>query len=61
MEKIIFTRINSEDLDLIKKVCQLRGENISTFVRRAVYQELARLGYLDKERQKALGIGDKEV
>lgn len=49
-------KVNVETLETLRKVCRARGENISTFSRRAVLKELARLGYLSFEDCKALGL-----
>jgi hypothetical protein len=49
-------RFPKKDVKLIKKIVNLRGEDMSDFIRRAVYKELAKLGYLPKTRQKALGM-----
>jgi hypothetical protein len=51
--------MRKEDVDLVKKVCRFRGEDLSDFVRRSVKKELARLSYLSEEEKKALGIGTK--
>jgi hypothetical protein len=40
----------------LKETCELRGEDVSGFVRRAVYAELARLGLLTPEEARALGV-----
>ena len=45
---------------LAKKVSDSRGENLSTFVRRAVLRELARLSYLTPEEKKALEMPIEE-
>ena len=55
----IGVRLRGSDRELLDKVCQLRGEDLSDFVRRAVKLELARLNYLSAEQAKALGVGDK--
>ena len=57
---VIFARMPQSDVNLVKKVSQDRGEDVSDFVRRAVYKELASLNFLSNEQQKALGI-TKEV
>lgn len=49
-------RCNIDDLNLIRKVCAGRGENVADFARRSMKKELARLGYLDKEQAKALEV-----
>ncbi len=46
------------DVELLKKVSHDRGEDVSDFVRRAVYKELASLDFLSKEQKKALGVTD---
>jgi len=53
---IVFARMTTEDIELIKKVCKARGEQVSDFVRRSVRKELARLCYLSNEERKALGM-----
>lgn len=45
-------RINT----ILKDVCKKRGEDVSDFIRREVYTELARLSYLSPEEKKALGV-----
>jgi hypothetical protein len=44
------------DIELLRKVSHDRGEDVSDFVRRAVYKELAGLGFLSAAKKKALGI-----
>jgi len=55
-KRIVFARMTSEDVELIKKVCKARGEQVSDFVRRSVRRELARLNYLSEEEKKALEV-----
>lgn len=50
----IFARMPKEEIELIKKIAKARGEDLSDFVRRAVYRELARLNFLSQEQKKAL-------
>jgi len=45
-----------KEIELLKKICQDRGEDISDFVRRAIYKELADLSFLPEEQKKALGV-----
>lgn len=54
---IVYARMSSEDIELIKKICSARGEQLSDFVRRSVRKELARLCYLSAEEKKALEVG----
>ena len=53
-KNIVFARMGEETIALVKSVSDSRGENLSTFVRRAVLRELARLSYLTPEEKKAL-------
>lgn len=52
----VFARMRERDLALLRKVCEARGEGVSSFVRRAVKSELARLSYLSDDEKKALGV-----
>jgi hypothetical protein len=55
-------RIAPQDREILDKVCEARGEDISDFVRRAIKKELAGLSYYPEETKKALGItSPKEV
>jgi len=49
-------RFSKRDLMLILKVSRTRGEDPSSFIRRAVLLELAKLGFLSEEENQALGI-----
>lgn len=42
--------------EVLRKVSEARGEQMSDFVRRAIRQELAKLSYLPDEQKKALGV-----
>ena len=53
---IVFARMDQDDVNLIKRVCEMRGEDLSNFVRRAIKLELARLSYLSEDEKKALGL-----
>jgi uncharacterized protein (DUF1778 family) len=55
-DRIVFARMRREDVQLIKEICEARGEDLSDFVRRAIKRELARLSFLSEEEKKALGI-----
>lgn len=59
INKQIGIRVRKEDRDLLERVCDARGEDISDFVRRAIKKELASLNFYDKETKKALGIPKK--
>jgi len=53
-------RFSKRDLMLILKVSRTRGEDPSSFIRRAVLLELAKLGFLSQEENQALGILDEK-
>lgn len=42
--------------EILEEVVKARGEDKSTFIRRLIYTELAKLSYLTEENKKALGI-----
>jgi len=52
----VFARMPIEDVELLKEVSKARGEDLSDFVRRAVYKELASLSFLPEAQKKALGM-----
>ena len=49
-------RLPIKMIKLIESVCSLRGESRSSFIRRAIMKELARLGKLDDKSKKALEV-----
>ena len=49
-------RIPQEIKELLGKVANDRGEDVSDFVRRALLKELASLNFLSEEQKKALGV-----
>ncbi len=53
---IISVRFQVSDVDLLKKVANSRGENVSDFVRLSVKKEFARLSFLSDEEKKALEV-----
>lgn len=53
---VVFARMPSEEVKLVKQIAKARGEDLSDFVRRAVKMELARLSFLSPEEKKALGL-----
>jgi len=55
-QKIIAVKFPKGLVALIRKISNERGECISTFVRRSVRKELARMGYLSESEKKALGF-----
>ncbi len=56
--QIIAAKFSKYDVLLIDKVCQANAEDRSSFLRRSVRRELARLGYYSRDVKKALGIED---
>lgn len=54
--KIVTLRIQDDIIGIIKEVAARRGEDVSSFIRRAILKELARLGYLSDETRKALEV-----
>lgn len=54
-------RMAENDVELIKRICEARGENLSNFIRRTIKMELARLSYLSNEEKKALGFTSVSV
>lgn len=54
--KLIGARFSTEDATAILDFCKIRGEHLSTLVRRAVFIELGRHSYLDPQKKKALGL-----
>jgi hypothetical protein len=55
-EVYIGAKIEPEIRELVKNVARRRGENTSTFLRRALIKELAQLSFLPDETKKALGV-----
>jgi predicted DNA-binding protein len=55
-EKGIFIRLPNELYILLKEVAEKRGEDMSTFTRRAILKELAELELLNEEHKKFLGV-----
>jgi hypothetical protein len=47
------------DRELLKRVCEARGENLSSFIRRAIKKELASLNFYSDFDKKSLGISTK--
>lgn len=56
-KRVIGARFPEKEADLIKGICDARGEGVSSFVRRAIRVQLGKLGYLDEDECKALGLG----
>ncbi len=56
LDKQIGVRLTIEVHEILSQVAESRGEDISDFVRRAIYKELASLSFLPDDQKKALGI-----
>jgi hypothetical protein len=56
MVSTIGVRFTDGDRGLIDRVCEARGENLSSFVRRAVRKELASFDFYSDDVKKALGL-----
>ncbi len=54
MTKTICLRLEDDTMETLEKAAKHRRENISVFVRRAIFRELAQLGYLSPEETRAL-------
>ncbi len=54
----ITVRFAPELYEVIREVSRNRGENQSTFIRRAVLTELSKLAYLTPDQDKALGLSE---
>ena len=56
LTETVGVRLKSGDKELLQKICNARGEDLSDFLRRSVYKELASLNYLSEDQKKALGM-----
>ncbi len=54
-KQVVGAEFSKEHVGMIKEIASRRGEDVSSFLRRAVLLELARLSYLKPEEKKALG------
>jgi hypothetical protein len=65
MKRISEDRVNlwidRELKELAHRVARMRGETLSSLIRRALRRELASLNYLSDEEKKALGITTPEI
>jgi len=55
-DAVILIRLQRKTADILREVARARGEHTSSFARRAIMTELAKLGFLDEQESKALGI-----
>ena len=56
LTRIVSVRLPRDRAELIEKLCYARGEQLSDFIRRAIYRELARMGLLPTEEARLLEI-----
>ncbi len=49
-------RLKPEEKKLLQRVSDARGEDVSSFVRRSVFKELASLNLLPADQVRALGL-----
>ncbi|RLF07647.1 MAG: hypothetical protein DRJ69_06960 [Thermoprotei archaeon] len=52
----VSVRLSRRDKELLDRLCEARGEEISDFIRRAIRKELARAGLLDPEEARLLEV-----
>jgi hypothetical protein len=58
----VTSRLSEGDYRILQEGCESSGENVGSFIRRAILKEMARLGWLDKERSRLLlPKSDKEI
>ena len=56
LDKVVGVRVTSNLYNLLVKISNNRGEDVSDFIRRAILKELANLSFLPSEQKKALGV-----
>jgi len=56
LDRTVTVRVTNDTRSLIRHVCRLRHEHVTTFIRRSILMEFARLGFMQDEQKKALGI-----
>jgi len=59
-EKRISVRLDQELFQLLKRVCKIRRESKSSFVRKGIMDGLAKLSYLTPDEMKALGFNGSD-
>jgi hypothetical protein len=55
----ILVRLRKETHQTLKDVAEARGENVSSFTRQIIINELGRLGFLNDREKKALGFSER--
>jgi len=53
---LIAAKLDKADAELFQEFCALRGEGVSSSLRRIILTELAKHNLLNDERKKALGV-----
>lgn len=61
LAKQVCVRLTSELYEILKHVTEARGEDVSSFIRRALLKELAELSFLSEQQRKALGLLQKST
>ena len=56
LTKVIGTRFDEKTFDLIEKVTNAQGIDVSDFIRLSAKRELARLSFLSEDEKKALEV-----
>ena len=56
MTKLIGAKFEDSDARLFQDFCEHRGETVTTALKRLVFLELGRYGYLEEKRKQALGV-----
>ena len=54
-------RMDKTTFGLVAEASRKREESYSTFIRRAILHELARLSFLEPAQMRALGLSTQEV
>lgn len=49
-------RLEKDMHELLKSICNARGEDMADFIRRATKKEMGRMGYLQEDEIKALEV-----
>lgn len=60
LSKQLVVRVTGNTERLVRSISKDRGEDISSFVRRAILKELAELSFLSVEQKKALGLKKRD-
>ena len=56
LTRTVGVRVTNELAELLREVSTARGEDVSSFIRRCVRKELAKMGYYPEDVLKALGM-----